>query len=425
MKTELILLLLALLPILAFAQNYEQQGDTQYAQSLYEKAAKSYKAAIEFIGETPALKQKIANCTKCQSLLVKAQNAENTAKEPADFDRASQCYTDLYAVHPLQTYKDKASSLKAKADTIRKQRQQARVEQQRREEAERKAEVERQKRIEQQRLEEAKRKAEEEERQAKQMQRANELKAQGALLGVFSVSESRKIVFSKGNLQYQASTKTWRFANKQWDRIGSFNGRISPYNSDWIDLFGWGTGKNPVNRSNSNSDYSIFTDWGNNIISNGGDKLDLWRTLTYDEWEYLFYKRTNAASLCGKATVFSVRGYILLPDDWTTPSGLSFTANPENWRTNVYSSTDWEKMESAGAVFLPCAGMRDGTAANFDGFDGFYWSSTANNEDYAIIVNFFDHLSDGRGSDSHFNCLSISSGYRYYGYSVRLVQDVK
>ena len=126
MKTKIILLLLALLPILTFAQNYEQQGDTQYSQSQYEKAAKSYKAAIELTGETPVLKQKIANCTKCQSLLVKAQNAENTAKEPADFDRASQCYTDLYTVHPLQTYKDKANTLKAKADAIRKQRQQAR-----------------------------------------------------------------------------------------------------------------------------------------------------------------------------------------------------------------------------------------------------------------------------------------------------------
>ena len=49
----------------------------------------------------------------------------------------------------------------------------------------------------------------------------------GAIKGVFSVSSSIKVQFSQGNLQYQASTNTWRFADNQWDFIGEANKNIS------------------------------------------------------------------------------------------------------------------------------------------------------------------------------------------------------
>ena len=37
----------------------------------------------------------------------------------------------------------------------------------------------------------------------------------------------KKVHFSKGNLQYQASTNTWRFAEKQYDIIGDANKNFS------------------------------------------------------------------------------------------------------------------------------------------------------------------------------------------------------
>lgn len=37
----------------------------------------------------------------------------------------------------------------------------------------------------------------------------------GVINALFSVSSTQKVYFSKGNLQYQASTKTWRFAENQ------------------------------------------------------------------------------------------------------------------------------------------------------------------------------------------------------------------
>lgn len=74
----------------------------------------------------------------------------------------------------------------------------------------------------------------------------------------------------------------------------SDNSRISSTYSGWIDLFGWGTGSNPTKSSESYGDYSTFTDWGINPIRNGGNQANMWRTLTKEEWVYMFVKRPNA-----------------------------------------------------------------------------------------------------------------------------------
>ena len=55
----------------------------------------------------------------------------------------------------------------------------------------------------------------------------------GAILAEFSVSDSTKIYFSQGNLQYQASTNTWRFAEHQWDYVGdSIDGTVYEKGTD-------------------------------------------------------------------------------------------------------------------------------------------------------------------------------------------------
>ncbi|MBR5436140.1 MAG: hypothetical protein IK120_04675 [Muribaculaceae bacterium] len=130
----------------------------------------------------------------------------------------------------------------------------------------------------------------------------------GTIEFAFSVSADKQIYFSQGNLQYQASTDTWRFAEHQYDMIGDDNANISSTNSGWIDLFGWGTsgynGKNPYMTSTKPSDYGdgdidiagTSYDWGvYNKISNGGNQAGLWRTLTNDEWQYLISNRTDAS----------------------------------------------------------------------------------------------------------------------------------
>lgn len=232
----------------------------------------------------------------------------------------------------------------------------------------------------------------------------------------FSVSANKQVVFSSGNLQYQASTDTWRFANHQYDYVGELNSEISPTNENWIDLFGWGTGNNPTNTSkNDEADYATFVDWGTNKI--GKDKANTWRTLTKNEWEYLLFKRISAAALWGIATVNNIHGLILLPDDFTLPEDLNFVAGEgemynEKWAHNVYTTYEWEKMEKAGVVFLPASGDRYGSRISSVQDCGDYWSATPVGSNCAYYLYFYSHEADW---DDTSRCL---------GKAVRLVQDL-
>lgn len=264
----------------------------------------------------------------------------------------------------------------------------------------------------------------------------------GAINGIFSVSETEKVYFSKGNLQYQASTNTWKFAENQWDVIGDENINISSTYSGWIDLFGWGTsGWNCGNSyyrpwDSDNSDGSLYgpsgqynltgsyanSDWGNyNAISNGGNQAGGWRMLTggsNGEWYYVFNTRSTSSGIrYAKAEVEGVNGVILLPDDWnssyyslsnTNSSGASFS-------NNVITSSNWtNSFQSHGAVFLPSAGYRIGASIiSGAGLSGNYWSASCNVQYHAYGV--------------YFNDLYICSNdysYRYFGSSVRLVCPV-
>ena len=85
-------------------------------------------------------------------------------------------------------------------------------------------------------------------------------------IGNFSVSSSKKVTFAPGNLQYHAVNNQWRFAQHQSDTVGLSNENIEPDYDGWIDLFGWGTGDNPTNRSTNYYAYETFVDWGKNTI---------------------------------------------------------------------------------------------------------------------------------------------------------------
>ena len=245
----------------------------------------------------------------------------------------------------------------------------------------------------------------------------------GALSGRFTINASgEKVLFSQGNLQYVG---TWQFAENQWDCFST-----SQYN-DHRDLFGWGTGDAPNKVSNNNGDYGTFTDWGTNAITNGGNTENSgWRTLTIDEWVYLFYSRVNASTLFGFGSVAGVNGLIILPDNWTTPEGASFTAsttlgltnqgsyyyngNNDNYSHNTYTAEQWAVMESAGAVFLPAAAYRHGVDSNiqYTYQGGFYWSSTPYDSDKAYYLNFYYHSLDPQFKEM-----------RYGGRPVRLVRS--
>lgn len=257
---------------------------------------------------------------------------------------------------------------------------------------------------------------------------------EGALSGRFTINAAgEQIVFSQGNLQYNASTQTWRFADTQLTALGAANTHISDVSyTGWLDLFGWGTGSNPTNYSTAWQDYPAYSEWGESAISNGGNTPNQWRTLTKGEWNYLFFKRANATSLFGLGQVEDVKGLILLPDNWTTPAGVSFhngkskglvaktdyyaNSDGKNYLHNAFTSAQWAQMESAGAVFLPAAGFRWDNEVYMEDSDldcmGYYWSSTPyeNWEGYELYFDGYELSPQNKNS-------------RIHGQAVRLVQD--
>lgn len=268
----------------------------------------------------------------------------------------------------------------------------------------------------------------------------------GASNALFSINYNRKVHFSKGNLQYNASTNTWRFAEHQYDFVGANNANISRDYDGWIDLFGWGTsgwnsgatcyhpwsyasvysyyypGGNYTNNltgNYSNADWGVY-----NRISNGGDNVGMWRTLTKEEWLYLFWSRSGADSKYGTAIVNGKNGIVILPDVWTTPSGMNFSAGLGSYDRNVYTVSEWHRMESYGAIFLPTAGARlpdEATEAYCTTYhSGYcsYWSSTCCGYDdaYRLIASPYQNTVECNGGNN-----SILS--RSTGHSVRLVRE--
>lgn len=268
----------------------------------------------------------------------------------------------------------------------------------------------------------------------------------GAISGLFTINEQgNQVYFSQGNLQYQASTNTWRFAENQWDYVGSQtpgndgtiggtvsgsdNINISSSYNGWIDLFCWGTsGYNhgavcyqPWSMSMTHSDYYAYNnytnnlsdqtgqaDWGYNPISNGGNVINQWKTLSINEWKYVINQRsTLSGRRYAKARVNGVNGLILLPDNWGADAyNLSHTNTAQaSFYSNIISSTQWMILENEGAVFLPSTGYRHEAGVNagvsyeagyFCEFDAcFYWTDSAADTLASYGVYFHeDHIND-------------------------------
>ena len=255
----------------------------------------------------------------------------------------------------------------------------------------------------------------------------------GLLAGKFSVSGTKQVQFSQGNLQavvgggyaddyYYASS--WKFAEHQWDYIGNAPAATYFKTGNTVDLFGW-VGSNADNNtfgyglcaSTNDNDYgygytisALKSDWGTLAITNGGNTPNFgWRTLTKDEWVYLFNTLPTTSGIrYAKATVNNVKGVILLPDDWNHALISDFTSNP-------ITAAEWASdFEAHGAVFLPAAGHREGTSVSYVNSSGRYWSSTSDGINDAYQVFF-----DNSGLQPARKC------GRHYGCSVRLVKDVE
>ena len=256
----------------------------------------------------------------------------------------------------------------------------------------------------------------------------------------FSVAKNKQVYFASGNIQYDAKTLKWSFADHQYTAIGFTNGVL--------DLFGWGTGDEPMNMSTNSSDYNYikdanllqgirFEDWGSHQIydpaSGENYTKDMWETMSAEEWDYVFNKRTNASTLhglCGlKIGKEVIKGVVLLPDEWALPTGLFFAANKDAYLSNVYTANEWTKMERNGAVFLPAAGSRYGETVKTEEVNnlGYYWTSSLDWKSSGSSL-YFDAQYVFFNGDKDIQILSSLSNSANHGFvdghSVRLVHYI-
>lgn len=297
----------------------------------------------------------------------------------------------------------------------------------------------------------------------------------GALNGIFSVSNTQKVFFSQGNLQYIGNDGTWKFANKQYVFLGTTTNQNSTSTTATRDLFGWGTsGWNNGNyfyqpyctSKSDNEPYTTATgygygpydpskpegerykvnltggfanaDWGiYNAIKSGDNTnpVSTWRTLSSGEWSWLLESRT-ASRVNGIANArftlatintdgTSVKGMIIFPDIYAagTPSGVTWgTINGKSDFTTQCTAAGWDALHAAGCVFLPAAGRRLGGSKTSVGLNsggsgtetGLYWSSNQNSSQTAYRLRFSNGVFEIAGAGAH----------RYFGYAVRLVTDI-
>ena len=248
----------------------------------------------------------------------------------------------------------------------------------------------------------------------------------------FSVNANIRVLFSPGNLQYNAMNGThvcadgsikqgsWRFAEHQYEAWEDEN--ASEEYDGWIDQFSWGTSgyndKNPWGTSPAfpNENVNIagtYYDWGvYNPILNAENQCGNWRTLTSDEFITLMQRDNSGKG--GRAYVDGRQCLIFLPDNtegiWTgegiwpkkwklnADESIQFVSSAgwngdRYWNVsdadaiNDYTLEQWEKIEQTGAILLQFTN----TAPNWSdyGVDNGrrYWTattkalSTANSKD--------------------------------------------
>ena len=263
----------------------------------------------------------------------------------------------------------------------------------------------------------------------------------GAINGLFTINaDGDQAYFSQGNLQFNKTTQVWSFMEHQYDMVETLGQVVGDNyaNQNIVSLFGWGTSgynhgaecyqpwsttpQNSCYYAYGSSSYNLFdqtgmADWGYNPISNGGNTANMWRTLTRQEWTYIFNTRNTSSGIrYAKAQVNNVNGVILLPDNWSSSYYILNSTNngSSSFSNNVISSSVWiNTFESHGAVFLPAAGARTGFVGDV-GSKCYYWSASRYNSSTVYCVFF---------NSSQF--FPQSNSDRYWGMSVRLVYPIQ
>lgn len=228
-----------------------------------------------------------------------------------------------------------------------------------------------------------------------------------------------------------------------WDIIGDWN-----WTNQFYNVHGYGPTATPQGGTDIGGNGVAVNrnyDWGyyNDIYNPSTKQIDAagtWRVLTggaQGEVRYIFETRSTQTNLgvpnarYAKATILGVgangadvKGLIAFPDVYNHPEGVAVPNNinvgTSSFSGNKYSSADWDKMDSAGAVFLPEGGRyEEKTYAVYMGNVN-YWTAT------------HLYLLDDPGTSAYMLYVTDSgadffdtSWRRCIGMHVRLAKDVK
>ena len=331
---------------------------------------------------------------------------------------------------------------------------------------------------------------------------------QGRIPYAYSVANGSTVQFSMGNLYYMgAAGGYWKFADYQFEYLTNYSEQTALV---WQTINGLGVyaGNPNVNRDRfcfatsnqhhgsgfeqpwnfgylwekywfncfyayhdgGSGDYAHSlresnhtADWGYNQISNGGNTLDYWHTLTGPsgvnattggEWNYLINVRSGYRYAPTQLDVRDGNGHLVVNGLFIFPDGFSFptqyypteytnVANHSNgsvaYSINGLNEAQWSILEKFGTVFLPATGVRN-TTGDVQGWGnqaylpgtasiemygvgnlGDYWASTpvywpGNNSDY--IHAFCLGFEPVNGTT---NVMATAISLRNLGLAVRLV----
>jgi len=230
------------------------------------------------------------------------------------------------------------------------------------------------------------------------------------LAGEFSVSPTKKVNFTKGNLWCNTTTTpvTWAFETNQYncpnnmsnDHVWSFYWTTTAETSYALNYTLWNSA------STTDQFWLDGSDAAHRLTVQGTSDLYV---LSKDEWLYLFGSRTNAKSLykCG-VTINGVSNYLVIaPDNYTGSIDTS------------YSLSAWATAEALGLVCLPPAGCyKTDTSTNTSSISesGKIHYGSSSHEPYVNTSYYYLCLYSGAPD--------WNTCWIYYGSTLRLVKTV-
>lgn len=226
-----------------------------------------------------------------------------------------------------------------------------------------------------------------------------------SLRGKFSVADNKKVTFSPGNLYYDG--ESFRFEENQYDIELTWK-------SDHVGHFLWSADadvacmcsyEDPAAAENDILFTNATADTPNEHFVVEGVRGQF-RALSSDEWNYLFFSPKREGKHSFGITI-NLKEYftLLYPDDY---DGERIADN------STITGDKMRELLDKDVVFLRTAGRRYGTRIFGSEDGGNYWLSEANGASDAKRGYFGKYFVDHSDSDK-----------RSYGYSLRLVHDVK